>query len=365
MRLSLDAGAGPIARLWIEEIVPADPRRTTGLLLAGEVRGYDAERQLGPNERETIADDLRRRAVEDGGADAETLEVAVFAAGEEDSLTRYLRDVEPIFGEAHGRTMNLAQMRTLLPAPRTLPKAEPIREEQDDPGSSLVAIPVLFVIGLGLAALAWWLVPWPLVMWPLVGLILLVTLFLMWTTYAEMPSASVGRRGPLRENPLTLAVVVQAFEALWVADHPDYPQGARFGLVLVYSLDERRRDDVAYLGWLARRLAWLRDNGAEDADETRIAQRLEGEADDDTSRLPPGVTGNDATYWASPLIVRYTLPGSKLPADRVVPVLLKAGSTPGAERVEVARLWPGELWPLRSRPPWEPKEAAEAKEADG
>ena len=356
MRRSLNAGAGRVGRLWVEEVVPADPREPTGLLLAAEVRGFDAGRELGDDEREEVADDLRRRAAEDGDVDLENdphaVRVAVFAAGESDSLAEYLRGTEPVFGEARGRVMNLAELRAMLPAPRRLPRAMPIRPEQDDAGSTVMAIVIQAVVGLGLAALAAWLVPWPWVRWPLVGLILGATGFVAWATWRELPSVAIGRRGPLRGNPLTLAAVVQAFEALWVADHPDYPQGARFGLVLVYSLDPRRRDDPAWLNWLARRLAWLRDNGAEDPDETRIAQRLEGEADDRTSRLPAGVTGNDATYWASPMIVRYALPGSKLPADGLVPVLLEATATPGAERVELERVWPGELWPLRDRPPW-------------
>ena len=133
--------------------------------------------------------------------------------------------------------------------------------------------------------------------------------------------------------------------------------------MLVFTLDPRRRDDTAWLGWLARRLAWLRDHGADDPDETRIAQRLEGEADDGTSLLPASVTGNDATYWASPMITRSQLPGDRLPADRLVPVLLPAGAKAGDAEVKIDRVWPPQLWPLRHRPPWEnrPDDPAEAE----
>ncbi len=353
MRRSLAAGAGRVARLWIEEYVPSDGGVPTSLLLAAELRGYDGDRQLGPEEREEISADLRRRAVEDGDADADRLKVAVFAAGERDELTEHLRETEPVFGEPTHRFMNLAQMRQLLATPRVLPKPEPVRKDQVGASDALIVAVIALVLAAGVAALAWWLFAADWIGWTLGLLIAVPGLGLAAITYLGSTTAAVRPAKPLRTLPMTLAVVVQAFEALWVADHPDYPHGARFGLVAVFSLDPQRRDDLAWLSWLARRLAWLRDNGADDPDETRLAQRLEGEADDGTSRLPPSVTGNDATYWISPHYTRDDLPGERLPEDRILPILLERGATAGAERVAMARPWPAELWPLRYRPPWE------------
>ena len=352
LRRSLRAGAGRVARLWVEELVPADRRHPPALLLAAELGGYDAGETLDDDRRAEVADDLRRRVAEDCDADPDSVRVAVFAAGEEDDLLRYLRETEPVFGEPRHRVMNLAELAKLYPAPRALPAAQPAHEIQSDPGWSVAGAVVVAAIGFGLMALAWWLVPWLWASLTLMALIAIVAGFLAVSTLFNLPSLSLRRRRELRELPLTLACVVQAFEALWVEKHPDYPEFARFGLVAVYSLDSQRKNDPAYLGWLARRLAWLRDNGAEDPDETRLAQRLEGEADDATSRLPASVTGNDATYWASPLYTRLALPGARLPGDRLLPILLEAGVTPGADPVPMARPWPPELWPLRDRPPW-------------
>ncbi len=367
MRRSLQAGAGRVARLWVEELVPPDgPAR---LLVGAELRGSDADEVLSDEQRAAVADDLRRRLQEDAETDAGAIEIAVFAVGERDGLTNALRATEPIFGEARHRFMNLAELRQMFAVPRTIPKAMPVRKEQDGEGEAVGAMVMILVVAALLAGVVWWLVPWPIVQWICYGLVGLVALALCYTTYLEMPRAALRRPDELKRLPMTLASVVQAFEALLVASHPDYPHGARFGLVAVFTLDSRRRDDVAWLNWMSRRLAWLRDHGADDPDETRVAQRLESEADDGTSKLPPSVSGNDATYWFSPMVVRQELPGERLPGDGLLPILLPAEARPGDDAVRPVRLWPAELWPLRYRPPWanrpdDPDVSAEDDPAD-
>ena len=366
LRRSLNAGAGRVGRLWVEEFVPEGGEEPPTLVLAAELRG------AGGDERaiEEVGEDLRRRVREDveeadlQGRDPERFRYAVFNAGDDDPFLAHLRDTEPLFGESPHRVMNLARMRELLPAPRTLPAAEPSHKDELSVGD-FVGASIFVVVAAGvLAAVVAWLVSsafWATLLCVVLGVGTLALVVFMY--FLSVLPATTWRAGPLRRQPVVLGHVVQALEALWVRSHPGYADGGRFGLVIVFALDPQRRDDPAWLSWMARRMAWLRDHGAEDPDETRIAQRLEGEADDGTSRIPPSVAGNDATYWVSPLITRDQLPGDRLPFDRLLPLVLAGAPRPGDAEVKLLRLWPPQLWPLRHRPPWEDR--AEAADAEG
>ena len=351
MRRSLDAGAGRIGRAWVEEMTYADDAPPS-LLLAAELRGEGATWA-----HDEVAQDLRRRLAEDvEGVDGDRVRVAVLhpgeAGGPANPLWAYFQEVEPFFGDPRRRAMNLDELRPLLSAPRRLPAPQPANKFQSGAGETAGAAVFIAVVGAGLAWLAVWLLPgrWGTAA---AAVVAAVTLAVEWANWTAGLPAAVRGRGELRALPMTLAAVVQAFEALWVRSHPDYPDGARFGLVAVFTLDPRHRDDPAWLGWMARRLAWLRDHEAGTPDETRVARRLEGEHDDGTSRIPASVSGNDATYWVSPKYERRHLPGDKLPSDGLLPILLEPGAAAGADRVAVRRPWPAELWPLRYRPPWE------------
>ncbi len=349
--------------------MPDDRSQPATLVVAAELRGGGKSQQ----DLFDTRDDLRRRVAEDvepvdlGGRDPERLRYAVFLPGDDDPFVRHFRDAEPVFGEPGHRFLNLAKLRELLPAPRVLPRAEPAHKDELSPGDFWGAVAFAIVAAAVSAGLVAWLLSpglWATLLYAAIAFCLLVLLPFLYTL-SVLP-ATTWRAGRVKTQPLVIAHVVQAIEALWVPSHPDHPDGARFGLVMVFTLDPRRRDDTAWLGWLARRLAWLRDHGADDPDETRLAQRLEGEADDGTSLLPASVTGNDATYRASPMITRSQLPSDRLPADRLVPVLLPADAKAGDAEVKIDRVWPPQLWPLRHRPPWEnrPDEPAEAPAAE-
>ena len=258
--------------------------------------------------------------------------------------------------------LDLERFDRLRDTPRKLPRPRKVDEEQLEGGDLLGVLGLFVAGGLGLAALMWWLVPWAVVAWVGIALVLLAMAVLVVITWRDSVPGSLRRREELGALPLTLASVVQAHEALWDPEGSDYPTGARFGLVAVFSLDPARRDDPAWLGWMSRRLAHLRESPSRDPDETRITQRLEAEADDGSSRIPASIAGNDATYWVSPHYYNALLPGGRLPADGLLPILLEPGAKAGDEAVRMHRPWPLALWPM-SRPPISREKVSEPEAA--
>ena len=208
---------------------------------------------------------------------------------------------------------------------------------------------MLLAAAVGLAFLTLTLVGWAPLAWGLVALIVAAALFFSWALWASSVPGSVGSRKGLATLPMTLAGVVQAHEALWSRNPAGYPEGARFGLVAVFTLDPEWRDDPFWLAWMARRLQHLRDNPTRTADETAIAQRLEGERDDGTSRIPASISGNASTYWVSPLYTRDQFPECQLPEDGLLPILLTSDAAAGADAVRMIRAWPAAMWPLAGR----------------
>ena len=360
LRASLDDGAGRIVRLWMEEMAFVDSRKGTRLVLAAQIKAdpwdeaahAEAEHDL----RLRVLDDLGRAGEPGSGegmADgAHEPEVMVFARDAEAGLgtiPRHFLGLEPIWGPHVARDLDVDAFRALAPAPRVLPEPRQTHPDQTDRLELLITLAVTAAAVVGLSQLVLWLLPIAWLAWTLIAAIALAGLGFAWIMWSGSVPGNVGRRAPLRTLPLTLASVVQAHEALREAQHPGYPEGARFGLVAVFTLDPEWRDDPAWLSWMARRLAHLRDHPARTADETRVAQRLEGERDDGTSRIPPSIAGNAATFWVSPDVHRELLPERRIPDDELLPILLDANAAPGSEAVGMARLWPAVLWPLAPR----------------
>ncbi|PRY92058.1 hypothetical protein BCF33_2752 [Hasllibacter halocynthiae] len=355
LRASLDDGAGRIVRLWIEEMAFVDRRLGARLVVAAQIKAepWDeaAHSEAEADLRMRVLDDLDH-GPDDHGAVGEGPEIMVFAQNVEvgpGSLPTHFLAIEPVWGPHASRDLDLEAFRALAPAPRTLPKPRQTHPDQTSLTDLAITLGVAFAALVGLSQLAFWLIPSDTVAWVLVGLLAFLTVGFAWIMWQGSVRGSIGRSGPLRTLPLTLAHVVQAHEALREDKHPGYPDGARFGLVAVFTLDSDWRDDAGWLSWMARRLAHLRDHPTRSADETRIAQRLEGERDDGTSRIPASVSGNEATYWVSPLVTRDQLPERRIPDDELLPIVLEEGAAPGAEAVRMVRFWPAVLWPLAPR----------------
>ena len=371
LRASLDQGAGRIVRLWIEEMAFVDRRRGTRLVVAAQIKAdpwdeaahAEAEHDL----RLRVMDDLGRTdtvgngPTDDGGTDTaprepgpstEEPEIMAFARDTEatsGTIAAHFLALEPAWGPHPARDLDVDAFRALAPAPRALPAPKRTHPDQTGWTELLVVLGVTVLALFGLSRLALWLVPFAALAWAIVAVFALLGLVIAAFMWIGSTPASMARKRPLRTLPLTLASVVQAHEALHETKHPGYPEGARFGLVAVFTLDPAWRDDPTWLSWMARRLAYLRDHPARTADETRIAQRLEGERDDGTSRIPPTIAGNGATYWVSPTLTRDQLPERRLPDDGLLPILLEADAAPGREAVRMARPWPAPLWPLAPR----------------
>ena len=371
LRRSLNAGSGWVSRLWVTEMyfTGEEEARPPRLALAAELRGHGGP-ELDPEIGDEAGRDLQRRLHEDvEGIDPDSVSIFLFTLRSDSDVANHLRGQEPVFGPAYGRVLDLDKFAKLRDAPRKLPAPRKFDDKQLA-GSELWGVLALFLaVGVGLAALCWWLIPWAVVAWIAVALILLATWVLVVMTWQDSVPGSVRQRGELKSLPLTLASIVQAHEALWDPENSDYPTGARFGLVAVFSLDPTRRDDVAWLGWMARRLGHLRDTPSRDPDETRITQRLEAEADDGSSRIPTSIAGNDSTYWVSPHYRGAMLPDGRLPGDGLLPILLESGAAAGVEVVRMRREWPLSLWPMLREPVLSPapppvrQEEAEAVEA--
>ncbi len=365
LRRSLNAGSGWVSRLWVTEMyfTGDEEARPPRLALAAELRGHGGP-ELDPEIGDEAGRDLQRRLHEDvEGIEPDSVSIFLFTLRSDSDVAQHLRGQEPVFGPAYGRVLDVDKFAKLRDAPRKLPTPRKFDDKQLA-GAELWGVLGLFLgVGVGLAALAWWLIPWTVVAWIAIAVILLATAVLVVLTYQDSVLGSVRKRGELRSLPLTLASVVQAHEALWEPESSGYPEGARFGLVAVFSLDPKRRDDPAWLGWMARRLGHLRETPSRDPDETRITQRLESEADDGTSRIPTSIAGNDATYWVSPHYRGAMLPGNRLPGDGLLPILLEPDAAPGAEAVRMRREWPLSLWPMLREPVPVPVEKPKEPEA--
>ena len=350
LRRSLDDGAGRIARLWIEEMAFVDRRGGTRLVVAAQIKAdpwdEDAHKEAEHDLRLRVLDDVEH-AAEGGGP-----EVMVFAQNAEagpGTIPDHYLALEPVWGPHAARDLDIAAFRALAPAPRALPAPRQTHPDQTNRTELLIILVVTAATVVGLSQLIVWLLPVAWLAWTLIALVALAGLGFGWIMWTGSVPGSIGRKGALRTLPLTLAAVVQAHEALREAKHPDYPEGARFGLVAVFTLDPEWRDDPTWLSWMARRLSHLRDHPTRTADETAIAQRLEGERDDGTSRIPPSIAGNEATYWVSPNVHRDLLPERRIPDDGLLPLLLEADAVPGKEAARMVRPWPAVLWPLAPR----------------
>ena len=257
LRRSLAAGAGRIGRLWVEELVPDDDTQPATLVVAAELRGG----ARGQQDLFDARDDLRRRVAEDvdpadlGGRDPDRLRYAVFLSGDDDPFVAYFRDAEPVFGEPRHRFLNLATLRRCCRHRGCCPERSRRTRTSCRPGDFSAALSFVLVAAAvspgssrGCSARACCARRCSTPRSASASSCSLPFLY----TLSVLP-ATTWRTGRVRTQPLVIAHVVQAFEALWVPSHPEYPDGARFGLVLVFTLDPRRRVDTAWLGWLARR----------------------------------------------------------------------------------------------------------------
>lgn len=345
LRAGLGEEAGWVARCYVSGVEYEDAGLPPALVVGAKIKdpdpSHDRFEEVEARVREMLAGALPARA-------AEETDVILWPSGATGGAVDYFERTEPVVGERVNSTLIRPQMRKLFAPPRDLGD---MAFENTLLRWRIGAAVLVVVLSAGAAFLAFALAPSGFPTRALIGLALFAGGSALTRVLAppEDPAETA-----LRTQPLTLAAVVQAHEALrspTVRRSQKYARHEGFRMVAVFTLGERYRDDAAWLRWMADRLYALRESPATTPDETRVAQRLIDEADDHTSKIPPSIAGNDATYWVRYVCRPSDLPNDVVPSDGLLPVVLEANVRAGADEVRVAYPWPLRLWPRRSPKP--------------
>lgn len=122
------------------------------------------------------------------------------------------------------------------------------------------------------------------------------------------------------ESPVVYAAVVQANTALWMPGNNDY-----YPAVFVFATDSKHIHDVEWLKQMAEKISTLKNSSSVPADCSKMIETLRDDSSEFCFPIGKSVCGDADAWCATYKFDKQTaLPRKALPADGIVPFLLKA-----------------------------------------